>query len=174
MPTSDAEGKTVALDWYRKLRPATVVDIGAGDGTYARLMRAEHRGHWTGVEAWEPYVVEFGLGQLYDQVTAADVRRLPWTAFRADLVIAGDVLEHMSRDDAVAVIRRITYGAANLIVSVPVLHLAQGAVNGNPYERHIHHWSASEMANELVSGLRDQWVGKVLGYFWWSREVTGG
>lgn len=175
MPTSDGQGKDVALGWYQQISPAMVVDIGVGEGTYAKLMGA-HQDHsktrWTGIEAWPAYVAEFGLDKLYHQVITADARHLPWTTYRADLVIAGDVLEHMTRDDAKALLRRIRQGAANLIVSVPVLHLPQGAVNGNPYERHIDHWTATAMRNELeqYGTVQDQWIGDVLAYFWWTRE----
>lgn len=186
MPHSDGQGKDVALDWYRQINPCTVVDVGAGAGTYAKLMREDSElittgggeivrrmwhDRWTAVEAWEPYVAEFRLHDLYDEVTVSDARHLPWTAYRADLVIAGDVLEHMTRDDAQALLRRIRQGAANLIVSIPVLHLPQGAVNGNPYERHVDHWTATSMRNELEAfgTVKAQWVGDVLAYFWWQR-----
>lgn len=185
MPTSDGQGKDIALDWYRKIRPATVVDVGAGAGTYAKLMRDDPeeitvlqsaqpvrsvwRDHWTAVEAWEPYVAEYDLKQLYDQVIIADARHLNWPTYQADLVIAGDVLEHMTHDDAKQLLRRIRQGAQNLIVSIPVLHLPQGAVGGNPYERHIDHWTAGAMGRELGDGIRDSWVGGVLAYFWWQR-----
>lgn len=189
MPTSDAEGKHIVTEWYQKIAPKTVVDIGAGSGTYARLLRQGapsdpgrfcthdepgcHRSdgvRWTAIEAWEPYIHEYGLNDLYDEVLLADVRRLHWPSFAADLVIAGDVLEHMTRADAQAVLKRIKFAAANLIVSVPVLHLPQNDVNGNPYERHIDHWTAQGMAAELGAGIRESWVGSVLGYWWWSRE----
>lgn len=184
MPTSDGQGKDVALAWYQQIAPAAVVDVGVGDGTYARLMRdlpdeivtgggdtvrRVWRDRWTAVEAWQPYVAQFGLDRLYDEVITSDARHLPWTAYRADLVIAGDVLEHMTRDDAKALLKRIRQGAANLIVSIPVLHLPQGAVGGNPYERHVDHWTAAGMRNELdqYGTVVDQWVGDVLAYFWW-------
>lgn len=189
MPTSDGQGKGVALGWYRQISPLSVMDIGVGEGTYAKLMRDApdrvltiggevlrrvHRDRWTAVEAWEPYVDQFGLRNLYDEVIVSDVRRLNWPIFRVDLVIAGDVLEHMPRDDAKQLLKRIRQGAANLIVSVPVLHLPQGAVNGNPYEQHVDHWTATAMRSELeqYGTVRDQWVGDVLAYFWWQREVT--
>lgn len=173
MPYSDTQGKDAALDWYRQIRPTTVVDVGVGAGTYAKLMRGvEVPARWKAIEAWEPYIAQFGLTGLYDEVTIADARHLPWTAYRADLVIAGDVLEHMTRDDAKALLSRIRQGAANLIVSIPVLHLPQGAVGGNPYERHIDHWTAGSMRNELdaYGTVRAEWIGTVLAYFWWSRE----
>ncbi|MPZ27540.1 MAG: methyltransferase domain-containing protein [Micromonosporaceae bacterium] len=175
MPHSDAQGKDVALGWYQQIQPTTVVDVGAGCGTYAKLMRQPgDTARWTAVEAWQPYLPEFELRGLYDQVVVADARHLNWSDYQADLVIAGDVLEHMGRDDAKALLRRIKHAAANLIVSIPVLHLPQGAANGNPYERHVDHWSAGAMAAELGGGVKETWVGSVLGYFWWSREVTGG
>ena len=33
MPTSDGQGKDVALDWYQQIAPRTVVDVGVGEGT---------------------------------------------------------------------------------------------------------------------------------------------
>lgn len=184
MPYSDGQGKDVAHEWYRRIAPSTVVDIGAGSGTYARKIRTPADGTtWTAIEAWEPYVAEFGLDQLYDRIVLADVRHLNWLDLRADLIILGDVLEHMTQTEARDVLRRAKQAAKNLIVSIPVLHLPQGAVNGNPYERHIEHWTATQMQAELdqhvdatVNGvgqvwltLRGSWIGDVLAYFWWAR-----
>jgi hypothetical protein len=173
MPYSDAEGKDAALTWHQEIRPATVIDVGAGAGTYARLLRARRpdEGRWTAVEAWEPYLSRFGLHDLYETVVVADARRLTAPFFRADLVITGDILEHMPRADAVRLLGKIRTHAANLIVSVPVLHLEQGAVYGNPYERHVDHWTAGEMRAELArsGSIRGEAVGDVLACFWWAR-----
>jgi 2-polyprenyl-3-methyl-5-hydroxy-6-metoxy-1,4-benzoquinol methylase len=173
MPYSDTEGKDAALAWYEEIRPRSVIDIGAGSGTYARAVRASStwKGRWTAVEAWEPYVTRFGLKGLYNGVVVADARRLTAPFYEADLVIAGDVLEHMPRADAVRLLDKIRAHAANLIVSVPVLHLDQDAVYGNPYETHVDHWTADQMRTELSrSGvIRGELVGDVLACFWWSR-----
>lgn len=173
MPYSDAEGKDAALAWYEEIRPRTVIDVGAGSGTYAQAVRAHSpwKGRWTAVEAWAPYVARFGLDGLYDAVVVADARRLVGPFYRADLVIAGDVLEHMPRADAVRLLDRVRAHAAHLIVSVPVLHLDQGAVYGNPLEEHVDHWTADQMRTELSrSGtIRGELVGDVLACFWWSR-----
>lgn len=173
MPYSDAQGKDTALAWYEQIRPRTVIDIGAGSGTYARAVRGHSpwKGRWTAVEAWEPYVDQFGLHGLYNAVVVEDARRLTASFYRADCVIAADVLEHMTRADAVALLDKIRAHAANLIVSVPVLHLDQEAVNGNPYERHIDHWTADAMRTELGrhGTIRAEWIGTTLAYFWWTR-----
>lgn len=173
MPYSDAEGKDTALAWYEEIQPRTVIDVGAGCGTYALAVRAHSscKGRWTAVEAWEPYLDHYELRGLYDGVTVADARRLTAPFFRTDLVIAGDVLEHMTRAEAVRLLGKIRTHAAHLIVSVPVLHLDQGAVHGNPYERHVDHWTADQMRAELSrSGtIHGERVGEVLAYFWWGR-----
>lgn len=173
MPYSDVEGKDAALTWYEEIQPSTVIDVGAGSGTYAEAVRARSpwAARWTAVEAWEPYVSRFGLHGLYDRVVVADARLLTAPFFRADLVIAGDVLEHMPRADAVRLLGKIRTHAGHLIVSVPVLHLDQGAVYGNPYETHVDHWTAEEMRAELgrTGAIRGESVGEVLACFWWSR-----
>jgi predicted TPR repeat methyltransferase len=173
MPYSDAQGKEAPLAWYKQMQPRTVVDIGAGSGTYARLMRGEppRPDEWTAVEAWVPYLEQFDLNNLYDRVIVADARYLPPDVFDADLVVAGDVLEHMARADAVDLLDKIRVHAAHLIVSIPVLHLDQDAVYGNPFERHIDHWTADAMRTELArhGTIRGEWVGDVLAYWWWSR-----
>lgn len=172
MPTSDREGKDVAAAWITGLAPATVWDIGAGEGTYRRLVPGVGR-HWTAVEAWGPYVTAYALDQLYDRVIVADIRYLDPRLLRdVDLVICGDVLEHMDAAAATTLIRQVTDAARHLLISVPVLHLEQGAVNGNPFERHVQHYDAAAMHDLLAPGLIAEHVGNVLGYFLWSADAA--
>lgn len=170
MPTSDPQGKDWALQTYLKIQPGTVVDVGVGEGTYAKLMRPHHQARWIGVEAWGPYIGQYGLTDLYDIVHVADARLVDWTWFlTTDLFILGDVLEHMPARHASVLLDRIKWVATNLIVSIPVLHLDQDAVNGNPFERHIDHWTYEAMLDELQPGVVDTWRGDVLAYYWWQR-----
>jgi hypothetical protein len=173
MPTSHSQGKDVALNWYRQIAPKTVVDVGAGSGTYARLMRPADNGQamWVAVEVWHPYIDQFDLFASYDFVFLRDARELRASEFKADLVIFGDVLEHMTCGEARSVLAAARVHAANIIVSIPVLHLDQDDVNGNPYERHVDHWSYEQMREELDAGLVKSWWGDVLAYYWWRRPA---
>lgn len=175
MPTSDAQGKSWARQVIADLAPATVVDVGPGDGTYVRLARdVTPDTWWAGVEAWGPYVTQFGLDRLYDQVVVADVRHLdPYTvALHPDLVILGDVLEHMTQLEARGVLARMRAWARHVLVSVPLLHLDQDAYQGNWFEIHREHWTAEQMRAELGAGLADCWEGDVLGYYLWSSPLN--
>jgi hypothetical protein len=180
MPTSDAEGKDWSLRLFKKHKPNTVTDIGPGEGTYARLFRPEHHGvWWTAIEIHKPYVAKYKLKNtktrtgMYDELHIEDVRESADHLFHRDLVIAGDVLEHMERDDAVALLQRIERaGAWHILVSLPIVDSQQGEVDGNPHEAHVHQWDAKDMDQVLASlgGRVEKMHGRTLGVWWWSRR----
>ncbi|MFE7106628.1 class I SAM-dependent methyltransferase [Streptomyces sp. NPDC057575] len=187
MPTSDAEGKDWSLARFKKYQPRTVTDIGPGEGTYAKLFRPHEPDEpgvwWTAVEIHKPYVAKYKLRstktrKMYDQIHVEDVRESEGHTFHRDLVIAGDVLEHMSRGDAVALLQRIEAGpddapgAGHILVSLPIVESVQGEVDGNPHEEHVHQWEAGDMDAVLASlgGNVEAMRGGTLGVWWWSRR----
>ncbi|MFE7461684.1 hypothetical protein ACWFMI_23450 [Nocardiopsis terrae] len=176
MPTSDPELKDWALEHYRRLRPQVVADIGAGEGTYASLMRPHHRAQWYAIEAWGPYVTDYGLRELYDRVIISDVRHvdLHTVHYGPDLVIAGDVLEHMAHEEACVVVAKLKAWADHLLVSIPVVHHPQGSFAGNWFDAHQDHWHHRDMLDLLGPGVVDSVQGRVLAYFLWSADAAAG
>lgn len=179
MPTSDAEGKDWSLTRFTRHQPNTVTDIGPGEGTYARLFRPEHRGiWWTAIEIHKPYVAKYKLKStktrtMYDEIHVEDARESAPHLFHRDLVIAGDVLEHMPRQDAVDLLHRIhNAGAWNILVSIPIVDSQQGEVDGNPHEAHLHQWDQDDMDQVLadLGGTLEAYYGDTLGVWWWSRR----
>ncbi|MEU1043964.1 class I SAM-dependent methyltransferase [Streptomyces sp. NPDC005897] len=178
MPTSDAEGKDWSLGWFRYHLPNTVTDVGPGEGTYAKLFRPVHAGiWWTAVEIFKPYVRKYGLKstktrRMYDEIHVEDVRESADHLFHRDLVLYGDVLEHLPREDAVALLERtVAAGAWNILVSVPIVESVQGEVDGNPHEAHLHQWDADDM-DAVMAGLDgrvETFRGGTLGVWWWNR-----
>lgn len=178
MPTSDAEGKDWSLERFRYHLPNTVTDVGPGEGTYAKLFRPVHEGvWWTAVEIHRPYISKYKLKstktrRMYDEIHVEDVRDSEAHLFYRDLVIFGDVLEHVERDDAVALLQRaVDAGAWNILVSVPIVESVQGEVDGNPAEEHIHQWDADDMDTVMagLGGKADSMRGNTLGCWWWTR-----
>lgn len=165
MAGSASEGKDWLLAHYLYIQPATVVDIGPGIGTYSNLFRLHHRAHWTGIEIYEPYIHRFDLHAKYDDVIVGDAREVDLPA--ADLYIAGDVLEHMPRKDAVALIDRMKTAAKHLFVSVPIVVYEQGEWGGNIHETHRYHWGHDEMIGVLQPV--ESWAGSILGVYRWDR-----
>jgi hypothetical protein len=148
VPRSNGEGVAFLEQSFRDIGPSTVVDVGPGVGTYSDTYRRfAPDARWIGVEIWEPYVDNYGLLDKYDEIILGDVRDVELPV--ADVYICGDVLEHMPRADAVATIERIRERAPWLMVSIPIIHYEQGALEGNPHEAHLHHWTVEEMSEVL-------------------------
>jgi hypothetical protein len=178
MPMSYAEGKDWSLERFKRHLPDTVCDVGPGEGTYARLFRPVHEGvWWTAVEIHRPYVKKYRLNstktrKMYDEIHVEDARQSEDHLFYRDLVIFGDVLEHVERDDAVALLQRAeAAGAWNILVSLPIVDLPQGEVDGNPHEAHLHQWDADDMDAVMadLGGKVESFKGSTLGCWWWSR-----
>jgi hypothetical protein len=176
MPTSDAWGKDwvkhslITMDEFFDFK--NVLDVGAGEGTYLNLLGLDIGRTWTAIEAWAPYVYQYRLLDKYNGVVISDIREYSSLIEAHDLVIFGDVLEHMSKADARHLISQ-SFGTT--VICIPVLHLEQGDVNGNPYEVHRmeNHWTADEMRAMLrevadtFDGpyMIDEHIGDVVAYF---------
>lgn len=168
VPMSSAEGK----DWTRTrvhelaegFGPLVVLDVGPGVGTYAKLLAGPDVGRMIGLEVWEPYVETYALARYYDEIVIGDVRTSPLPD--VDVVILGDVLEHMSRADAVAVWDR-AHAVARLAVylSVPIVHYPQDEIEGNPFEVHVEQdWDVDSVV-AAFEGVGAQWIGHEVGVF---------
>jgi len=145
MPYSDPDNKAVAAEWLTEIQPVTVLDVGPGAGAYGQIARTiSSVGRVDAVEAWEPYLAEFGLRNLYDNVFVEDVRDRQ--DFTYDVVIFGDVLEHMTKEDALRIYELARIQAKWILFSIPIIHLPQGAYAGNPFEIHVHdNWTHEEI-----------------------------
>jgi len=134
MPGSARENDADVKAFVQLYGVNTVLDVGPGKGTYSRVLK-NHGLTMDCVEIWEPYVQHYGLCKKYRTVTIGDIR--DHDNFDYDLVIFGDVLEHMSREDALKVWERASRDAHYGLISVPIIHYPQGETFGNPYEEHI-------------------------------------
>ena len=152
MGYSLSTGKAETLEWFKANGPfQRILDIGAGSGTYINLIKINNKvcedAHWVGIEAWSEYVEKFDLRNKYNTLINQDVRKVDWNGLgRFDVAIAGDVLEHMTKAEAVELVEHILNHCTTLIISIPIVHMPQDAVEGNPYEVHVKDdWSHNEV-----------------------------
>lgn len=151
MPYSSEEGKAYALKQIRGLSPSTILDVGAGSGTYGRMIRDSVPGvkALDAVEIWEPYVEQFNLHDIYDLIFLRDIREFAGKMPEYDLIIMGDVLEHLSNKDAIDVMAKLRAKSKHVLLSLPIIVWEQGAVDGNRHEAHLYHWTHDEVENEF-------------------------
>lgn len=111
-----------------------VLDVGCGCGTYGKLLR-EFFEIIDGIEVYDAYIKEFSLDTLYNKVYNENA--LNFDKYEEyELIIAGDIIEHMSIEDASNFIKKINNFGKRLLVAVPY-KMKQNAVGGNTYEVHL-------------------------------------
>jgi hypothetical protein len=166
MGTSLRTGKPEILEWFRnsESKITRILDIGAGSGTYINLIKISNKlcdsAEWVAIEAWENYIKEFELEKKYNSVIKQDVRVIDWDNLgNFSVAIAGDILEHMSKDDAVLVVNKILDHCKVLIISIPIIHMPQDEINGNPFEVHVKDdWSHSEILETWGMHIKNFYV----------------
>lgn len=150
MPHSHYETKPWVVEKIIQLDPPVkVLDVGAGAGMWHDYLRSGgYEGHLDAIEVWRPYIDKYNLKRKYHVVYNHDVR--DWQDFYYDVVILGDVLEHMTKDEAVALVQRISTMAKHIVIAIPVVHYPQGALEGNPYEVHVKDdWTNQEVLDSF-------------------------
>jgi hypothetical protein len=164
MPHSRPEGKPWLVERITALQPATILDVGVGAGTYWNLLHKKVNAVWTGVEIHAPYVRRYKLDRKYDHLIVGDFLTEFVTPAMApfDVVILGDVLEHVAREDAQAMWDKAR-SLGTVFLTLPLDNYVQGPVYGNQHEAHLHHWSALEV--ETLGGVTDSWIGPRKGCF---------
>ncbi len=180
MAFSSSEGKLFFKDWliqmFLKNQVRTVLDIGAGAGIYGKLIREAWdeanvikerfdfislEGDITigAIEIFEPYIERFKLREIYDSVICANVFTKAYDFVHHDLVIFGDVLEHMTKDEATIVWNAFKTRSKFLYLSMPCKIPGKSWSEGyeqqsdewqeNKNEQHLHDWTYDEILSSL-------------------------
>ena len=153
MPVSIQFQITPCVSKIIGVKPQSVLDVGCGygkwgylcreylDAFYGRFRPEDWSVRIDGVEYFEPYI-QAHQRALYSNIMIGDIRDVVDDLDRYDLIIAGDVIEHMEKEEAEAIVEKL-YALANkmLIVNIP---LGEGWDHpeqyGNPAELHRSEW----------------------------------
>lgn len=182
MPYSLKGGKEQTAQWFSAHQNdiKRILDIGPGSGTYARLIKEEHNickdVEWVGVEIWTPYIEKYNLKSLYNHIINEDARKLDWNSLgQFSVAIAGDVLEHMTKEEAMVLVNNILDHCDTLIVSIPISHMPQDEHSyENPHEAHIKdNWTHEEVLetwNDYIFNFYRKSVKSKLAVYWMRNE----
>ena len=110
-----------------------ILDVGPGEGTYSKLIR-DLGYKMDCIEIWEPYTIEFELAKKYDNVFVGNV--LDFDISNYDYIIMGDVLEHISTEQATQFIDLVISTGKDCLVAIPY-EMEQGEYYGNVHETHL-------------------------------------
>ncbi len=123
-------GKDTVCAWVRDHFPAgaEILDVGACDGIWRQLLP-----EYT-MDAVEIHGPNADRLHGYRKVFRRDVDGLPYEHY--DLILFGDVIEHMDVEKAQRVLAYARPRCRDMIVAVPFLY-PQDAFGGNPWEKHL-------------------------------------
>ena len=110
----------------------TILDVGAGEGTYYNLL-SDYFKKMYAVEVFEPNIINFDLKNKYRIVYNADIKDFKYGYY--DIIIFGDIIEHLDINDAQNVLKYACMRCKELIVAVPYMY-EQGIEEDNIYEIH--------------------------------------
>lgn len=148
MPTSNLALWPAILNLVAECKPASVLDVGPGHGKGAVLLR-EYCGVGTvdAVEAWPPYAEQFKLSVLYDHLFQEDVLSWPRSPFAMyDLVLMVEVIEHMSKEDGLALLERID---CPVVICTPMKFFQNPEHVEIPPEKHRSLWSLEDFGDRV-------------------------
>lgn len=78
----------------------------------------------------------------------------------------GDVAEHMSEPEALALWRRASQAARHaVLLSIPIVHYPQGHLEGNPHEHHVEADLNHGRVLAAFAGIDEFWTGQEVGVY---------
>lgn len=159
------KGKQEAVNWiYLNINPSdgVILDVGPGDGKWYDLLGKYYE--MEAIEASYETIVRNDLHHKYKAVWCGKIQESIIPDNTYSLIIFGDVLEHLSVEDAQKVIAYAYPRCDNMLIAVPFLY-EQGEINGNPYEKHLQPDLTHEIFMERYKGFKPLILFPDYGYY---------
>lgn len=117
-------------------KDAKILDMGFDSGVYGKLLRAFYYQNIDGVDVYAQNIEEMGLDKIYNNIFIENILDFDFNYY--DLIILGDVLEHIELEQAKKLLLRFIDGekCTSLIVSIPYEY-EQEELYGNKHEKHL-------------------------------------
>jgi 2-polyprenyl-3-methyl-5-hydroxy-6-metoxy-1,4-benzoquinol methylase len=121
----------------------SVLDLGCGNNSFVRFCNIPFT---VGVDIHEPYIKESQAKGYHTQYIHSDVRTVALEPKSFDAVVSLAVIEHMTKEDAVAYIRKISMAARKkIILSTPNGFIEHDAIDNNLHQLHLCGFSVAEL-----------------------------
>lgn len=157
MPISDSSVIPSVLKVVSTAKPSSVLDVGVGWGRYGALFRfalesgypdISNKSKWAikidGVEVFDDYIGDIQKS-VYNNIHIGAIEEVLDKIENYDVVFLGDVIEHLEKKLARAVLDRLLLASNKFVMVVtPNGSYEQHAVYGNEKEEHVSEWGVED------------------------------
>ena len=133
-------------------RHTRILDVGCGSGKYGKILRKSYD-IIDGAEVFLEYIKKFELNKIYNNIYNTKIEDFDFDKNKYDLIIFGDVLEHIKESEAKKLLKKIIDLDLSVIVRVPYLY-KQEKIGENIYEKHEQDNLTREVMEELYPYLQ--------------------
>ena len=98
----------------------------------------------------------------YDHIYRANIVDFVKDMANYDLVICGDVIEHLEKDQGQEVLNELLGKCSYLILSIPLGHCHQVGFGENKYEDHLSTWEVADLNYLKIIESQKVGVGTIL------------
>lgn len=121
----------------------TVLDIGCGPKS---PLRRYHVCYSLGIEIFDAYLQEAQKLHTHSDYIKADCTRIEFKPRSFDIVLALDVIEHLSKEQGLELIGKMkSWARKKVIIQVPNQQTPQGALDNNEFQRHRSGYRVEEL-----------------------------
>jgi len=161
MPVSRPQHLSYLSNIILEIKPKTILDIGVGFGLIGMIFR-QYTDIWNGnykkenwqtridgIEIFKDYIGDIQLN-IYDKIHIGNALDVLPNLDKYDLIYAGDVLEHFTKEDGWKLVKLLREKGKNVIIVTPKVVSKQGAAFNNVYETHRSQWTEDDFPNSMV------------------------
>lgn len=125
-------------NWIIDSSCKSILDLGCGQGLQMKTIKLKHKQIYAvGVDLFKPYIKICKKNNIHDKYVISDIRKVNFKDKSFDVVMASQVLEHLNKKDAFALLGKMEAMAGKLvIISTPVGQTFYHTDDGNPLQRH--------------------------------------
>jgi uncharacterized membrane protein len=153
------EVKEVLLKEIAKSNITKILDVGPGEGTYAKLLAPIKM---DACEVFEKYIIKYNLREMYNTVFHSNIVGFDFSNY--EFLIIGDVLEHLTVEEAQSIVNEIDKTGKKCMIAVPYSYV-QGIVHGNVNEIHVQDDLTPAIMNERYPSLKLVYGNTKYGYY---------
>lgn len=126
------------IGWMIMRNPKSLLDLGCGPGKVMNMIKHRTKvGNAVGIDIYMPFIEQCKIEGKFDELILSDINKINYPSKSFDVVLANQVIEHLTKKDAMNLISKMEKIAKKqVIISTPIGEIEDPEHHGNKYQKH--------------------------------------